>query len=77
MALAFSWRCSWSFFSICSIGNWGTSYGAEISFGSTPAMSSCERLSAPPLSPATPAPPLAPTAPEALSCPGCCCCCCT
>lgn len=28
-----SCRCIASFFSICSMGNWGTSYGADISFG--------------------------------------------
>lgn len=29
----FTFICRWiaSFFSICSMGNWGTSYGAEIS----------------------------------------------
>lgn len=28
-------RCTCNFFSICSIGNWGTSYGAEISLVSS------------------------------------------
>lgn len=30
-----SWRWIRSFFSICSMGNCGTSYGAEISFGNS------------------------------------------
>lgn len=31
--LTLSCRCICNFSSICSIGNWGTSYGADISFG--------------------------------------------
>lgn len=34
-------RCICSFFSICSIGNCGTSYGAEISFGNGSPSNSC------------------------------------
>lgn len=43
----FKWRCIWSFFSICSIGNCGTSYGAEISLGNRSPSISCPDIDTP------------------------------
>lgn len=43
----FKWRCICSFFSICSMGNCGTSYGAEISFGNGSPSISCPVIDTP------------------------------